>query len=108
MKTMADSYRTAIIGVVVEEEIAFTLSELCRACGTGEAQVRALVSEGVLDPSGTGPQDWMFDGLALRTVRTVQRLAVDLELGIAGAAIVLDLLEQVAALQSRLRRAGLR
>ena len=105
---MADFYSNAITGVVVEEEIVFTLSELCRASGTGEAQVLALVSEGVLDPTGTGPQDWVFDGPTLRTVRTALRLADDLELGITGAAIVLDLLEQVAVLRSRLRRAGLR
>ena len=105
---MTDFHSNASIGVVVEEEIVFTLSELCRASGTSEAQVLALVSEGVLDPTGTGPQDWVFDGLTLHTVRTALRLADDLELGIAGAAIVLDLLEQVAVLRSRLRRAGIR
>ena len=103
---MADFHSNATSGVVVEEEIVFTLSELCRASGTAEAQVLALVGEGVLDPAGTGPRDWVFDGPTLRTVRMAVRLAVDLELGIAGAAIVLDLLEQVAVLQSRLRRAG--
>ena len=105
---MADYYSNAITGVVVEEETVFTLSELCRASGTGEAQVLALVSEGVLDPVGTGPQDWVFGGPTLRTVRTAQRLASDLDLGIRGAAIVLDLLEQVAALEARLRRVGVR
>jgi len=105
---MTEFHSNAGIGIVVEEEIVFTLDELCRASGTGEAQVLALVGEGVLDPTGTGPQDWVFDGPTLRTVRTALRLADDLELGIRGAAIVLDLLEQVAVLQSRLRRAGIR
>ena len=104
---MADFHSNPITGVVVEEEIVFTLGELCQASGTAQTQVLALVSEGVLDPAGSGPEDWVFDGPALRTVRTALRLAVDLELGIAGAAIVLDLLQQVAALQSRLRRIGM-
>ncbi len=104
---MADLQGSGIIGVVVEEEIVFTFTELCRASRSDEAHVLALISEGVLDPVGSGPHDWVFEGPALRTVRTALRLATDLDLGIAGAAIVLDLMAQVEALRSRLRRAGI-
>ncbi|MBL0087496.1 MAG: hypothetical protein IPP44_12660 [Ideonella sp.] len=46
-------------------------------------------------------------GPALRTARTALRLSRDLQLGVAGVALVLDLLAQNEALRSRLRREGL-
>ncbi len=94
--------------VVVEEEIQFTLADLCRVCRTEHAQLIALVDEGVLEPSGSGPEDWLFSGPSLRRARIALRLARDLELSLAGAALVLELLDEIEALQARLRRAGLR
>jgi chaperone modulatory protein CbpM len=90
-------------GVVVEEHIVFTLPDLCRACGVGPAQVLALVDEGLLDPTGSGPQTWLFSGPALATARTAMRLARDLDIGLAGAAIVMDLLARIEELQARQR-----
>ncbi|WP_418318761.1 chaperone modulator CbpM [Piscinibacter sakaiensis] len=93
--------------VVVEEQIEFTLLDLCRACGAPERQLLELVAEGVLEPRGSGPADWRFSGPALRTARTALRLERSLELGPSGAALVIDLLDEIAALRARLRRAGL-
>jgi len=93
--------------VIVEEEIRFTLLELCHACRAEREQVVSLVDEGVLTPSGSGPDDWRFSGIALRRTRAALRLARDLELGVAGAALVLELLDQIEALKTRLRRAGM-
>ena len=103
---MADTHSKAI-GGVVEQQFVLTLVELCRASGSDEAQVLALVSEGVLEPAGEGPQEWVFEASSLRTVRTAMRLHHDLELSFAGAAIVLELLVQIESLETRLRRAGL-
>jgi chaperone modulatory protein CbpM len=94
----------AVSGVIVETEISFSLTELCRACDVGAPPLAALVDEGVLQPQGSGPGDWSFDGSALRTARTALRLVDDLALSPAAAALVLDLLAQIAALQSRLTR----
>ena len=94
-------------GIVVEEEIVFSLSGLCQATGASPAQVLGLVDEGVLQPTGDAPQHWAFAGPSLRTTRAALRLNTDLALGTAGAALVLDLLEEISALRARLRRAGL-
>jgi chaperone modulatory protein CbpM len=106
MKTMGNTASYAIDGIVVEEEIVFSLSGLCQAAGASPAQVLALVDEGVLQP-GDAPQQWAFAGPSLRTTRTALRLNADLALGTAGAALVLDLLEEISALRAKLRRAGL-
>ena len=105
---MNETDRSVIDGIVVEQDLSFTLTGLRRACRSDdEAQLHALVDEGVLAPSGRGPEDWVFDGASLRVARTALRLAHDLDLSVAGTALVLDLLADIEVLKSRLRHAGL-
>jgi chaperone modulatory protein CbpM len=108
MKIMSHADHAVIDGIVVEEEISFTFTQLSQACSGSADELLALVDEGVLGPRGTGPGDWVFDGHSLRTARTALRLVRELELGAAGAALVLELLAELEALRSRLRLAGLR
>lgn len=104
---MADSASCVFDGIVVEEEVVFSLSGLCQAAGASPDQVLGLVDEGLLQPAGAAPQHWSFTGDSLRTTRAALRLNTDLSLGTAGAALVLELLEEISALRARLRRAGL-
>lgn len=104
---MANTAHHAIDGIVVEEEVVFSLSGLCQATGASPDQVLALVDEGVLQPTGEAPQLWVFAGPSLWTTRAALRLNADLALGTAGAALVLDLLEEIRRLRARLRCAGL-
>ena len=92
--------------VVVEQEIRFSLLELGRACDADGGQLLTLVAEGVLSPSGEGEAQWSFDGSALRRARRALRLARDLELRLVDTALVLDLLDEIERLKSRLRRLG--
>jgi chaperone modulatory protein CbpM len=107
MKAMGNTTSYALDGIVVEEEIVFSLTGLCQAAGASPAQVLALVDEGVLQPTGDAPQHWAFAGPSLRATRVALRLNADLALGTAGAALVLDLLEEIGTLHAKLRRAGL-
>ncbi|MDO8331985.1 MAG: chaperone modulator CbpM [Fluviicoccus sp.] len=99
--------QTMLQGVIVEEEIRFTLVELCQACRADFGQLVELVDEGILTAMGDDPQGWRFEGSNLRRARTALRLTVDLELNAAGVALVLDLLEEIEVLKSRLRQSGL-
>ncbi|HEX6361501.1 MAG TPA: chaperone modulator CbpM [Albitalea sp.] len=105
---MAETSRSVVHAVIVEDELRFTLEDLCRACRAEAAQVVALVEEGVLEPEGRTPEDWRFAGPSLARARAALRLARDLELGVAGTALVMDLLDEIEALRARLRRAGIR
>jgi chaperone modulatory protein CbpM len=100
--SMADSDGFVIDGIVVEEQLSFTLAALCRACGADSEQVLALVHEGVLAPSGDAPAAWHFAGASLPRARTVLRLTRELGIDLAGAAIVMDLLAEIDALRTRL------
>lgn len=95
-----------IRGILVEEEIQFTLFELSRVCRTDITTLQALVEEGVLTPINDDPQCWQFAGTTLQRARTALRLTHDLELSTAGTAIVLNLLDEIAVLKSELRRLG--
>ena len=91
---------------VVEEEVSMSLAQLCRACDADSALVRQLVEHGVIEPQGGEPQAWVFAGASLRRTRTALRLLRDLELNLPGAALAVDLLDEIARLQRQLRAAG--
>ena len=104
---MAETASVVFDGILVEEEVVFSLSGLCQAAGASPDQVLGLVDEGVLQPTGNAPQHWTFAGPSLRTTRAALRLNSDLALGTAGVALVLELLDEIDSLRARLRRAGL-
>ena len=105
---MAEIHASPVHGVIVEEAMQFTLVDLCRVCRAGREQLIALVDEGVLQPGGSTPQDWVFSGPSLRRARAALRVGRDLELDPAGVALVLDLLDEIEALRARLQRLGAR
>lgn len=94
---------TAVHSLVVDEHVVFSFTALCQAIGEAmpATQVQALVTEGLLQPTGDGPHDWQFSGPSLLRARHALRLARELELSLHGAAIVMDLLAEIAALKAR-------
>ena len=91
-------------GEVMEEEVELTLAELCQACRMPAEQVFDLVDEGVVEPVGRDQSSWRFRGISVRRVRCVQRLERDLGVNVAGAALALELLEELERLRNRLHR----
>jgi len=91
-------------GEIFEEEIELSLAELCRACQLPAERVVELVDEGVIEPVGRDPARWRFRGISVRRVRCVQRLQRDLGVNVAGAALAIELLEELERLRARLRR----
>jgi chaperone modulatory protein CbpM len=94
--------QTILTGILVEDTTEFTLGELSRTCGMPAEWILALVEEGVIEPVGTDQSHWHFPGHCLRRVRIVQRLQSDLGINLAGAALALELLEEVEELRSRI------
>jgi chaperone modulatory protein CbpM len=101
---MAHTPSTVIDAVVVDETQHFTLMQLVRVCSTEPGQLVALVDEGVLSPQGDAPERWRFSGSELARARKALRLSRDLELGPAGTALVLQLLDEIDALRRQLDR----
>lgn len=90
-------------GVLLDEDLTVTFSELGQLCGSSAQVLELLIDEGVLDPRGRGPEDWRFSGREVRRARRLLRLQRDLDLDLTGAALALDLLEEIEGLRARLR-----
>ena len=88
-------------GVVLDENTHFTLVELCCMGKTNAEYILELVEEGVLEPEGSSTPDWRFDSRALKRLQKTIHLQHDLRVNLAGAALVLDLLEEVEELRQK-------
>ena len=95
---------TWIEGNVVENEIHMSIVELSHAARTPQELIMSWVTEGVLSPTGSSPEDWRFGGESLRRAKTAAHLTHDLDLNVPGVALALDLLDEIATLRARLKR----
>lgn len=91
-------------GEIMEEDVEMSLTEICSTCELTEAQVIELVEYGVIEPQGKQPAAWRFRGICVRRIRSARRLQRDLGVNAAGAALALDLLEELEELRMRLAR----
>ena len=76
-----------------------TLDEICEACGVEVFLVRELIAYEIIAPVGESQEEWVFDMEQLKRLHTALRLQRDLELNLAGVALVLDLLDEMQDLR---------
>lgn len=88
-------------GTVLDEHFRLTLVEVCRICKVSAEEVIALVNEGVVEVEGKEPSTWRFNALAFERLRIALRLERDLGVNLEGAALVIDLLEELNRLRGR-------
>lgn len=91
---------------LIDEETTFTVVELCRSCGVESDVVEALVAEGIIEPQDPAASKRRFPATSLRRTRITVRLQRDLGVNLAGAAVALELLDQIEELRARLRALG--
>jgi chaperone modulatory protein CbpM len=95
------SQHDIVNGIVLDERVTLTLREVCEVCGLEESLVVEMVGEGVALPLDESADQWVFSGLAVARLRTARRLQRDLHVNLAGAALALELLEEIRALKAR-------
>lgn len=98
---MTERSRTGLDGIVLDERVTFTLHELSDACGVQTELVIEMVEEGVIEPAVQLEREWRFHGESLVRAQRALRLVRDLEVNWPGAALALDLLEELDRLQNR-------
>ncbi len=92
--------------VVLDEDTQLRLGELCRLTGLHAEVLIAWVEEGLIDPLAGypgRPEGWRFSGATLGRVQGILRLERDLALNASGAALVLDLMDELERLRARVR-----
>jgi chaperone modulatory protein CbpM len=92
----------ALQGTIFDQTAVLTLEDLSRMCAVDEQHIVEFVEEGILSVVGMRTE-WHFSGAALRRARIAVRLERDLELNLAGVALALDLLDELAQLRHELR-----
>ena len=84
-------------------EYSLSLTEMSRCCGVETEQILVLIAEGVLDPEGPSQREWRFGSADLGRALSALRLERDLGINAAGAALAIDLLEEMQQLRERVR-----
>jgi chaperone modulatory protein CbpM len=101
---MGKETTTLLTGAILEEESELTLGEICMACEVHAERIIELVEEGVLEPAGRDTAHWRFAGGSLHRARIACRLQQDLGVNTAGAALILDLMDELERLRAQLNR----
>jgi len=101
---MTQTQITWIEGTIVEDEVYMSIVEISQATRAPEELIMSWVSEGVLSPAGSSPEDWRFSGDSLKRAKTAAHLTHDLELNTPGVALALDLLDEITRLRNQLLR----
>jgi chaperone modulatory protein CbpM len=101
---MRDEKLPVMSGLILDETTTLTLDELSGACSVRVERIIELVDEGILEPVGRDLNEWCFPGPSLGRARIAMHLQRDLDINIAGVALVLDLLDELESLRARLRR----
>ena len=94
----------AIVAFLLEEQTEIPLAEICRATAAQAEMIVELVEEGVLAPEGQAPEAWRFTGLHIQRAKVALRLQRDLGVNLAGAALALQLIDEMEQLRAQLRR----
>lgn len=92
--------------IVVEDITELTLDDLCRACTAHSEIIIELVTEGVIDnmpmQQDAPPEHWRFTGLDLHRAKVAMRLHRDLSVNFAGAALALQLMDELDVLRAKM------
>lgn len=84
---------------VLDENITYDLQELCTLCRVKDELVHNMISEGILTPIGDSPGAWKFSAVSVKKIQITVRLQQDLRVNLPGAALALDLMEELEELR---------
>jgi chaperone modulatory protein CbpM len=89
----------------VLEDTQFSLDQLSEICGTRSDYIVELVEEGIIEPIlRQDSSTWVFEGYCFKRVRTAMNLQQDLGVNLPGAALALDLMQEVENLRAGIEK----
>jgi len=93
-------------GIVLDDSISYDLKELCRLCKVQDNLIHDMINEGMLTPFGDSPKSWKFSATSVKTIQVTVRLQNDLGVNLPGAALAIELLEELEILRSKVGDKG--
>lgn len=91
-----------LTGMILDDQVRLSLEELCEICDLSAETIVDMIDEGLLEPQGRRPGEWRFRCYEVRRVQVALRLQQDLRVNLPGAALIIDLLEELEELRRRL------
>jgi chaperone modulatory protein CbpM len=89
---------------VVDDTVSLHVDELCQRLRVERQWIVELVELGALEPSaGAEPSAWEISLTDVPRLRAMSRLVADLGVNLAGAAIILELVDERRRLLQQLR-----
>lgn len=88
---------------IVDDNAHLSFIELSNCAHVERHYIIEMVEAGLLEPHGAAIDEWQFANRDVRRLRSAQRLMNDLGVNPAGAAIILDLIEERDSLLKRVQ-----
>lgn len=101
---MSAQKRSIYEGQVVDDRTEITIVQLCRRCAVETELVQRMVAEGILEPTRQEGETLFFPHSSAKRTQVVLRLRSDLGVNMAGAALAIDLLDQISRLKAQLQQ----
>ncbi len=83
------------------ETTYLSITEICLKSGVEKDTVIEIVEQGIIEPIGCSPNDWLFSPLMLTVTKKAVRLHYDLNVDWAGIALAIELLDEVEQLRKQ-------
>lgn len=85
-----------------EQWYCLSLHEVTYSFGVSTETILEIVNEGIIAVQKSTQDEWLFDNAALSRIRKVLQLNRDLGINLAGAALALELINEIDHLKSQL------
>lgn len=82
-----------------EQWFTLSLQEITHTFGVTRATIIEIVEEGIVSMPELKPEKWQFDNDAFSRIRKTLHLHRDLGINLAGAALVLELMQEIEQLR---------
>lgn len=98
---MGEDKMKLLTGVVVSDYESISFTELCHCCMLTQEQVLTMVEHGIIEPMEfqVTRSHWQFTSDSVIRVQAAVRLQRDLGVNMAGAALALELLDEIKTLR---------
>ncbi len=86
---------------MLNNNVFYTTKAVCKSYKLNQETVDEMVSWGIAEPSGNKPERWLFSHKDFERIGRASRFYKELEINIPGAALALQLLEDIHNLRNK-------
>lgn len=92
-----------ITGILIDDQDTLTFIEVCEQLNLSQEDLRHLLEHGIVECPSPRREQMLFNHTMLTRIQTAVRLQHDLGVNAPGAALALDLLDELTELRKTLR-----